>query len=321
MEHCNINLLMCMNLDQRKQLPIKLPNFYQKAILAWHQCGGGLKAPQEPKEIRQEIIWGNKYIQSKGKTLFFKKTGLEAILCTLKTSSPKTGNSKKPEAIIQMLTNTTNWIAEYNTIINSIPRSWKEKLRHADMRTKVKTCLKPFINDNGLYKYNIPKTSKEYYKLLVKGTRKKSFIQKHWDKIFPNKPTWNNVWTKRVMLQKNKTLADFHFKLLHKILPSGENLFKWKMLNSSKCRFGCDTIETYEHMLVNCPKLQDTYSKITRMLKELHYEILFTYKLLIFGYKISYPAYDDINMMLSHIFYAVYKNWLENDDKKEPTYG
>ena len=119
------------------------------------------------------------------------------------------------------------------------------------------------------------------------------------------------------MLQKNKKIADFHFKLLHKILPSGENLFKWKMLNSPKCRFGCDTIETYEHMLVNCPKLQDTYSKITRVLKELHYDTLFTYKLLIFGYKISYPAYDDINMMLSHIFYAVYKYWLENDDKKE----
>ena len=53
------------------------------------------------------------------------------------------------------------------------------------------------------------------------------------------------------------------------------------------------------------------------MLKELHYDILFTNKLLIFGYKISYPAYDDINMMLLHIFYAVYKYWLENDDKKE----
>ena len=28
MEHWNINMFMCMNLDQGKQLPIKLPNFY-----------------------------------------------------------------------------------------------------------------------------------------------------------------------------------------------------------------------------------------------------------------------------------------------------
>ena len=56
------------------------------------------------------------------------------------------------------------------------------------------------------------------------------------------------------------------------------------------------------------------------MFKELHYDINFNYKLLIFGYKISYPAYDDINTWISHIFFAVYKYWLKNDENKVLTW-
>ena len=129
--------------------------------------------------------------------------------------------------------------------------------------------------------------------------------------------TWTTIGTKRVMMQKVKKLADFNFKLLHKILPCGENLKKWKIQNSPKCRFSCDAVETYEHMFIKCPKLHSTYSKIAKMLKELQYDIHFNYKLLIFGYKISYPAYDTLNTVISHIFFAVYKYWLENDENKE----
>ena len=54
----------------KNQVPIKNTDFYVEVLLVWHLCGEGLKAPQNANEIRQQLIWGNKYIQSRGKTLF-----------------------------------------------------------------------------------------------------------------------------------------------------------------------------------------------------------------------------------------------------------
>ena len=70
-EKCKIEVLMNMNFEKEKLLPIKLPSFYAELIVSWHLCGGGLKAPQKDIDIRQELIWGNKHIQTKGKTLYY----------------------------------------------------------------------------------------------------------------------------------------------------------------------------------------------------------------------------------------------------------
>lgn len=70
MKNCDINMLMCMNFEKEKQIPIKTTGFYKEVLLAWHLCGGGLKAPQNANAIRQQLLWGNKYIQSQDKTLF-----------------------------------------------------------------------------------------------------------------------------------------------------------------------------------------------------------------------------------------------------------
>ena len=71
MEKCSIVRLMCMNHNKSKLIPVKLPQFYEEMITGWHLCGRGQKAPQSDLDVRQELIWGNKYIQHKGKTLYF----------------------------------------------------------------------------------------------------------------------------------------------------------------------------------------------------------------------------------------------------------
>ena len=42
-----------MNIRTEKDLPIKLPLFYQEVIFSWNLCGGGSKAPQSQTEIRK----------------------------------------------------------------------------------------------------------------------------------------------------------------------------------------------------------------------------------------------------------------------------
>ena len=58
MEKCDINVLMCMNFDKEKLLPLKLPQFYKDVITSWHLCSGCLKAPQGEVKLRSQLIWG-----------------------------------------------------------------------------------------------------------------------------------------------------------------------------------------------------------------------------------------------------------------------
>ena len=66
-EKCELNILMCMHFEKEKHLPIKIPQIYKESILSWHLCGGGSKAPQDTTSIRLQILWGNKFIQTRGK--------------------------------------------------------------------------------------------------------------------------------------------------------------------------------------------------------------------------------------------------------------
>ena len=73
MERCDINVLMCMNFDKEKLLPLKVPQFYKDVTTSWHLCSGGLKAPHGEAKIRSQLIWGDKFIQSKNLTLFYSE--------------------------------------------------------------------------------------------------------------------------------------------------------------------------------------------------------------------------------------------------------
>ena len=42
-----------------------------------------------------------------------------------------------------------------------------------------------------------------------------------------------------------------------------------------------------------------------------------SYRLLLFGHKVIYPAYKPLNDVLSYIFFAIYKHWLHNDRRTD----
>lgn len=67
-------------------------------------------------------------------------------------------------------------------------------------------------------------------------------------------------------------------------------------------------------MFIDCPRLTSLYRKIEDTFKKMDLNLKITYKLLIFGYKPTYVAYKAINSLISHIFFAVYKNWILNEN-------
>ena len=181
------------------------------------------------------------------------------------------------------------------------------------MNTKVKKKIQPFLQNDGKISFKLPLKAKDYYIIQIKKIRKRTYNENYWSNIFPDRPIWTRVYEARIKHQTVKKIADFNYKLLHRILPIQENLFHWKITNSNKCRFGCDTIENYDHLFINCPRLSDSKLQIEQILQQLGISVKLTLKTLIFGYKIAYPAYDQLNNLLTHIFYAIFKFWVKND--------
>ena len=97
------------------------------------------------------------------------------------------------------------------------------------------------------------------------------------------------------------------------MLPCQENLYLWKISDTNKCRFGCPDIENYDHLFITCPRLENVKAHIEKIMKLLGIELKLTYKTLVFGYKLTYEAYKQVNILLSHIFFAIYKYWLKNN--------
>ena len=101
----------------------------------------------------------------------------------------------------------------------------------------------------------------------------------------------------------DKKLAEFNFKILHNIVPSGYVISKWEKSVSPKCLF-CGINETTEHMLFSCERISVMWQNISKILN-----INITWKVLVCGFiqRHTSQKVDFINMMLAIILYSVFK--------------
>ena len=58
-----------MDSTKAKAIKLKITNFYLEVIKSLQLCGGGEGAPQGANDIRMETLWGNKFIQVRGKNI------------------------------------------------------------------------------------------------------------------------------------------------------------------------------------------------------------------------------------------------------------
>ena len=75
--------------------------------------------------------------------------------------------------------------------------------------------------------------------------------------------------------------------------------------------------ETQLVQFINCPRLSELKLKVEQILQQLGISAKLTLKTLIFGYKTVYPAYNHLNRLLTHIFYAIFKFWVKNEPNIE----
>ena len=177
---------------------------------------------------------------------------------------------------------------KYNSIRSAIPAHWKKIIK--DNRNNPNTSMirlndLPFIKINNCLKPLSKCTNKHIYnKLLCTQIKPPTAIDK-WINTFPFLETeeWSPIFKRTFYITKEPYLQSFEYKILNRILNTNENLYKWKIQNSSECKL-CGEVDGVEHHLFYCNKSKSFWTSLKNwMVDNLGYGFELTVCEVIFG--------------------------------------
>jgi hypothetical protein len=137
-------------------------------------------------------------------------------------------------------------------LINSIPRNWKKRIKYDKKKLKE-------ISQASIQKLqNINKPAKLFHRNFMENIVTKSDkAESKWNILIGeriNNETWNTIYYTPHLAKKKETKLKFiQMKILHRILPTNEWLYKCRLTNSKNCTFCQIYSETIEHLLWECP--------------------------------------------------------------------
>ena len=291
--------------DQYNDIALILPKFYCDVLYSFNKAKlkknitqmSSIDFLRQPVFYNENFMWHNKvlYFPNWCRSDLF-------LICDLFDSS---GNMYDSNAIIQKLQNRSNWISEYSII--------KKVVSQKVSKYDVDTSLSKYVNKtriNAMYMMTIDGVidvsnvrSDVFYKIMIKDEITKPNAELYWNNRFSlNVISWQNIYNKRVKKLQDRKIAEFNFKLLHRIVPCGLSLSKWNHNISERCCY-CNEVESIEHMLFNCTRVQRIWNIVNTMLS-----LKMNVKYIVIGF--PYSEYSEKEYCISVVAYFIYKTWL-----------
>ena len=235
-------LIVTANLS-KVPLCLNIPPFYNSVAYAIQRFNESqLAIPVNYNSIMEQIIWGNKFICVKDKALYNRKW-IDSGIIKIKDIVEK-NNFITSEQLIDKLKFKHNWISEYTRIINAIPKEWKNTIYNHNI------CK----NENNLNKNPLlSMTIRQLYNLLQKDRIQIPLkIQGKWEALLDQRQIdWKKVWYRKISMVKENRFKQLNFKLLHMIIPTKMQLYKWKIIDNYFCT-RCKVADDELHYFYYC---------------------------------------------------------------------
>ena len=231
------------------------PEFYKEIINCWVEFGGGqTKTPTNFREIRNQNIWGNKYIKFNNKSLIYKNW-IDSNLLYVNDITDENGRVSQ-DYLIEKLKNKIIFFSEFSRLKKAIPKEWYVQLsEEKSVKTTINIKKENIISAGRVIDMD-KLVNKDFYNII----KNKVFI----------KPIGIHFWTTYLDIQDFQNITDlyefifkillenklkiFRWKLLQFIIPTKSHLFKWKISTDSLCNV-CKVEEDYDHFFMSCKYL------------------------------------------------------------------
>ena len=153
-------------------------------------------------------------------------------------------------------------ILDFQGVINRIPQVWKNLLNN-----NIQTCID--------MKYNV--ICSKHVNLILKD---KKGCKKIYESFIKSKKDLPNRWqrdlgdiSKEEKSQYNSALndikevklKDFQYKINNRILATNSFLYKINKIDSNRCSFCEQTIESMKHLFVDCPKVKEFWNTLKKL--------------------------------------------------------
>ena len=251
------------------------PPYHRELLIAWHKYSSLLTRHSDPvslQAILQEPLFCNPLITLANKPLRFPQwisAGLTRIQDICYLAIP---GFLPPPAIHELLNTSTDvdlyplsrTTREFEQLLQAIPPTWKTLiLRHTAPVNSTPTLhfsiLGPRSPAPQLLERHI--TRAFYLDLLHLSPPTIPALQQWSTSLLPqpvfNAAFWKNIYTP---LSANKH-CDITWKIAHRNLPTALSLYRMAVHPTTLCPY-CNSVETIEHLLLQCPHLLTFWSTI-----------------------------------------------------------
>ena len=250
-------------------------DFFQDILIAWSKINFD---NTEKINIGKELLWNNSYIKNNGMPLFnpvWYNRGIQYIEQIYDFRKKDFFNFND---IVNLYDMPNKYFLFYNTLVASIPKEWKTKLKTEKINIqRSETLLLQSIKKKHLNKYLYVKQFQNEPKINLRQEEK-------WAIIFNDiHLDWKNIYLTPIQATIDTKLRDFQYKFIMRIIPTNTFLFKCKISNSNLCDFCNRNIETIKHLFWECQHSQHFWSQPKTFLSEHNINIDINYKLICFG--------------------------------------
>ena len=295
--------------------------FHTQVLKAWSEINSF--EPKSLKEIINQNVIGNKFIKiannpirenflGRNVTKKIKELKISDFINNDWTIIDKITLEQKLGIQVTML--------KYNSIIQSFPKKWREKITKTSQTNNIKTIIENKNSDIVEIKVNnrvtnLEKvTSKQIYSTLMQDKFEPPTSINTWLDRFPflENIDWKDIFELPYKIVSEPYLQSYQYKIVNRILNCNERLNKWKIKYGPECD-SCGEIDTIEHRLYTCRESQKIWEGIYKWIDEnFDIKITFTICEILFGI----PANDDVFIQLFNFIILIVK-WFINKKKEQ----
>ena len=256
-----IDLIKC-NFDPLKP-PHKLPDFYQQVLSSWVEIKDISYDFSDPWTIRRQQIQNNKNILTGG--IYFNQFWRNKLdnnnIKIIHDICNENGTLMTKEQIENMY-HTSLSVLEFNSLVSSIPREWKNVLCQQNIsRNAIHNNEPVYMKLFTIEKHIKNIKNRELYRILIKNkTKWDEKCTHYWKDLFQCEISWKKVFALCKVDCKSK-IQSFQFSIIQQFFPSNLYLSKWKENFSSACNH-CGSVDTITHYFVECQAVSKLWESI-----------------------------------------------------------
>jgi len=285
------------------KMKLKIPQFYMDVLKAWEDIR---ECRNVEGEFTNPIIFNNRNVCFKGKMVF--ETDLFEKDVYLISHIWNKGRVKSVETFLNLGMKSKE-LSMINDLCKAIPDELKDentwyKFQNVDMLTfeiEMKVLgQKINLRDIDLRKINefwVNHMQKSYTMKIKDGQNSFDYTNEEISDIFvrPRRTT---------LLSKHR---EFQYKLLHGVIYTKEQLFKFGFVENNLCSFCQQETETYTHLFLYCGKVKDIWKSVIT-----HYDLMeirnMEWRDVFVGLSGNSVRIQFVNSLLIMIKYIIYKS-------------